>query len=142
MWKVRSTLLPCRTNKLSPHVFVKPDQDAQSLRPPPPLHASSPINMIRLLVLLLLATGCHVAAFAPPSSISSISISKRTSSSITHHHHIIPYDSHSTSSLRLSGAPLEGLSEERKSNLFQSLLRDLQIEGTPLLGCDAKEGKL
>ena len=98
--------------------------------------------MIRLLVLLLLATGCHVAAFAPPSSISSISISKRTSSSITHHHHIIPYDSHSTSSLRLSGAPLEGLSEERKSNLFQSLLRDLQIEGTPLLGCDAKEGKL
>ena len=95
--------------------------------------------MIRLLVLLLLATGCHVAAFAPPSSIS---ISKRTSSSITHH--IIPRHTttHGTSSLRLSDAPLEGLSEERKSNLFQSLLRDLQIEGTPLLGCDAKEGKL
>lgn len=33
--------------------------------------------------------------------------------------------------------PLADLSDERKANLFQSLLRDLQIEGTPLLGCDA-----
>jgi len=35
--------------------------------------------------------------------------------------------------------PVEDLSEERKSNLFQSLLRDLQIEGVPLLGCDADQ---
>jgi len=34
--------------------------------------------------------------------------------------------------------PFAGMSEERKANLFQTLLRDLQIEGTPLLGCDAK----
>mmetsp|Transcript_11677 Transcript_11677/g.25254 ORF Transcript_11677/g.25254 Transcript_11677/m.25254 type:complete len:431 (-) Transcript_11677:99-1391(-) len=34
---------------------------------------------------------------------------------------------------------LEGMSDERKSNLFQSLLRDLQIEGVPLLGCDANQ---
>lgn len=31
------------------------------------------------------------------------------------------------------------LSEERRQNLFQALLRDLQIEGVPLLGCDANE---
>ena len=31
------------------------------------------------------------------------------------------------------------LSEERKANLFQFLLRDLQVEGTPLLGCDARD---
>jgi hypothetical protein len=34
--------------------------------------------------------------------------------------------------------PFAGMSDERKSNLFQALLRDLQIEGTPVLGCDAK----
>jgi hypothetical protein len=31
------------------------------------------------------------------------------------------------------------LSEERRQNLFQALLRDLQVEGVPLLGCDAKQ---
>ena len=45
-----------------------------------------------------------------------------------------------TTSLRLSEEnPLEGMSDERKSNLFQSLLRDLQVEGVPLLGCDADQ---
>ncbi len=29
--------------------------------------------------------------------------------------------------------------EERRSNMFQALLRDLQIEGVPLLGCDANQ---
>lgn len=33
--------------------------------------------------------------------------------------------------------PIADMSEERKANLFQALLRDLQIEGVPLLGCDA-----
>mmetsp|Transcript_9164 Transcript_9164/g.16928 ORF Transcript_9164/g.16928 Transcript_9164/m.16928 type:complete len:435 (-) Transcript_9164:192-1496(-) len=44
-------------------------------------------------------------------------------------------------SLRLADVenPLDGMSDERKSNLFQSLLRDLQIEGVPLLGCDADQ---
>ena len=105
--------------------------------------------MIRLLVVLLLTTGYPVSdAFAPPSSAASVSIiSKRTPPSIpiAHHRHIPHHTTtsiHITSSLHLSDSPLEGLSDERKSNLFQSLLRDMQIEGTPLLGCDAKEGKL
>mmetsp|Transcript_7970 Transcript_7970/g.11371 ORF Transcript_7970/g.11371 Transcript_7970/m.11371 type:complete len:447 (-) Transcript_7970:145-1485(-) len=33
--------------------------------------------------------------------------------------------------------PLAGMTEEQKANLFQALLRDLQIETVPLLGCDA-----
>lgn len=33
--------------------------------------------------------------------------------------------------------PLEEMDQKRKDNLFQCLLRDLQIEGTPLLECDA-----
>jgi hypothetical protein len=33
--------------------------------------------------------------------------------------------------------PVEDLDEQRKKNLFQCLLRDLQIEGVPLLECDA-----
>lgn len=32
---------------------------------------------------------------------------------------------------------IEEMSEERRQNLYQSLLRDLQIEGVPLLECDA-----
>jgi hypothetical protein len=35
--------------------------------------------------------------------------------------------------------PTAGLSEERKTNLFQCLLRDLEVEGVPLLGCDADQ---
>lgn len=33
--------------------------------------------------------------------------------------------------------PLEDMDQSRKENLFQCLLRDLQIEGVPLLECDA-----
>jgi hypothetical protein len=35
--------------------------------------------------------------------------------------------------------PLADLDDERKSNLFSTLLRDLQYEGVPLLGCDADQ---
>jgi len=42
--------------------------------------------------------------------------------------------------VRLSSSdPLEDLDEDRKANLFQCLLRDLQIEGVPLLECDADQ---
>jgi len=41
--------------------------------------------------------------------------------------------------LAQSSNPLDEMSEERKSNLFQFLLRDLEIEGVPLLGCDADQ---
>ena len=34
-------------------------------------------------------------------------------------------------------SPVDELSEERKQNLFQFLLRDLQVEGVPLLGVNA-----
>ena len=34
---------------------------------------------------------------------------------------------------------LREMSEERKANLFQFLLRDLEVEGVPLLGCDADQ---
>lgn len=35
--------------------------------------------------------------------------------------------------------PIADMPEENKANLFQALLRDLQIEGVPLLGCDANQ---
>ena len=34
---------------------------------------------------------------------------------------------------------LDELSEDRKANLFSYLLRDLEVEGVPLLGCDADQ---
>lgn len=34
---------------------------------------------------------------------------------------------------------LDDMSEERRQNLFQALLRDLQIEEVPVLGCDADQ---
>ena len=36
-------------------------------------------------------------------------------------------------------AAVAELDDERRANLFQSMLRDLQIENVPLLGCDARE---
>jgi len=41
--------------------------------------------------------------------------------------------------LRLSDDNPAEWDEERRSNMFQALLRDLQIEGVPLLGCDANQ---
>jgi len=35
--------------------------------------------------------------------------------------------------------PIAEMDEERRQNLFQALLRDLQIENVPLLGCDAHQ---
>lgn len=35
--------------------------------------------------------------------------------------------------------PVDELSDERKANLFSFLLRDLEVEGVPLLGCDADQ---
>jgi hypothetical protein len=39
----------------------------------------------------------------------------------------------------MADSPLSEMDDERKANLFQALLRDLQIEGVPLLGCDANQ---
>ena len=45
----------------------------------------------------------------------------------------------SQSALGLSAEPIDELSEERQANLFQFLLRDLQVEGVPLLEVDAHQ---
>jgi len=46
----------------------------------------------------------------------------------------------STFLLQSSGeAAVAELDDERRANLFQLMLRDLQIENVPLLGCDARE---
>ena len=47
----------------------------------------------------------------------------------------------SKTSLAMSEIPdaLRDMTEERKANLFQFLLRDLEVEGVPLLGCDADQ---
>ncbi|KAL9188517.1 hypothetical protein ACHAXT_006895 [Thalassiosira profunda] len=86
----------------------------------------------RLLAAAVVAAASvsTVAAFAP-SPITRVS----------HQHHPRDVSSATATSLRLADEanPLEGMSDERKSNLFQSLLRDLQIEGVPLLGCDADQ---
>ncbi|KAL3767536.1 hypothetical protein ACHAWU_000199 [Discostella pseudostelligera] len=74
---------------------------------------------------------------------SSVSVSAFTPSTITISRAMMHHPtSITTTSLRLSDTinnPLADMSDERKSNLFQSLLRDLQIEGVPLLGCDANQ---
>ena len=41
--------------------------------------------------------------------------------------------------LEVSPSPVDELSEERKTRLFQYLLRDFQIEGTPLLSVDVTD---
>jgi hypothetical protein len=62
--------------------------------------------------------------------------------------HVVVRDVHRTWGLAASSSadeenpvenPVEQFSEERKQNLFQFLLRDLQVEGVPLLGCDADQ---
>jgi hypothetical protein len=45
----------------------------------------------------------------------------------------------SSSTIEESGDPLDELSAERKANLFQFLLRDLEVEQVPVLGVDATE---
>ena len=76
-----------------------------------------------------------VAGLSCSGSVSAFAPSPITKQ-LTFYHHAPT----TTTSLRLSEEnPLEGMSDERKSNLFQSLLRDLQIEGVPLLGCDADQ---
>jgi hypothetical protein len=92
--------------------------------------AGSRIAVVAVLVVVIIATSSSsVIAFAP-------------SININHHRRMIHNPSiMTTTSFRLSDEinPLDGMSDERKSNLFQSLLRDLQIEGVPLLGCDANQ---
>jgi hypothetical protein len=50
----------------------------------------------------------------------------------------VPPD-HSSTASSSSIDPVDELSDERKAALFQFLLRDLEVEGVPLLGVDATE---
>lgn len=65
-----------------------------------------------------------VSAFAPPSNPTTVHHTNRR----------LP------APLRLADDdPLSDMTDERKANVFQALLRDLQIENVPLLGCDANQ---
>lgn len=86
------------------------------------------IRLLSAVVGLLVSTTASVSAFAP-----SFSVSKR----LSHQPYHAPTP---TTSLQMSEEnPLEGMSDDERSNIFQTLLRDLQIEGVPLLGCDADQ---
>mmetsp|Transcript_32336 Transcript_32336/g.68382 ORF Transcript_32336/g.68382 Transcript_32336/m.68382 type:complete len:438 (-) Transcript_32336:122-1435(-) len=85
-------------------------------------------------VRLLAAIAAAVASSSSSVSVVSAFAPSPFSQRINSRHHV------QSTTLRLADEnPLEGMSDERKSNLFQSLLRDLQIEGVPLLGCDANQ---
>ena len=65
-----------------------------------------------------------------------------------HAHHVHAYDYYAqppplVSPLQSSDSSTDDvvaeLDDDRRANLFQSMLRDLQIENVPLLGCDARE---
>ena len=87
-------------------------------------------TMIRILITTAISTAVAVSAFSP-SQPRRLATTTSSRSSGSHH---VPTVAH-PSPRYSSENPLEGMSEERRSNLFQSLLRDLQIEGVPLLGC-------
>lgn len=73
------------------------------------------------------STGTGTTTTAPPKS----------PSYQTNTYHQNQYNHKSSLSATVDEDPIADLSDERKANLFQSLLRDLQIEDVPLLGCDA-----
>ena len=88
------------------------------------------VRLVATVATAALATA-SVSAFAPPPSLSIIKprIGRYSYSS----------SSSSSSDEGSNYAPTEGMDEDSRSALFQSLLRDLQIEGVPLLGCDAEQ---
>jgi hypothetical protein len=92
------------------------------------------VRLLATIATAALATA-SVSAFAPPSSLSikpRIDRYSSTSSSSS--------SSSSSSDGGSSSTPGGmGMDDDRRSDLFQSLLRDLQIEGVPLLGCDADQ---
>ncbi|CAJ1912226.1 unnamed protein product [Cylindrotheca closterium] len=64
--------------------------------------------------------------------------------SSNHHHHPNVNTAHGTMQRQSQlfaekKNPVDELSEERKENLFQFLLRDMEVEGTPVLACDADQ---
>jgi hypothetical protein len=90
------------------------------------------VRLITTVATAAFATA-SVSAFAPTSSLSIMT-------KIWNSRFIpIPIASSSSSDGGNNSQQLEDMDEDGRSNLFQSLLRDLQIEGVPLLGCDADQ---
>ncbi len=87
--------------------------------------------LFRPLLIAAAAAATAVSAFSPSSIGSSIARRNQQQHQSTGRQSIIP--------LRLSDDNPAEWDEERRSNMFQALLRDLQIEGVPLLGCDANQ---
>jgi hypothetical protein len=65
----------------------------------------------------------------PTNQVKSMDISSKADNSNS--------DSNNSNNDVSNSDPLASMSDERKANLFHALLRDLQIEDTPVLGCDA-----
>lgn len=68
----------------------------------------------------------------PTSSISNF----HSQSPQTLYQHKIHSQHHHQHQLSSSSLPLDEISEEERQNVFRTLLRDLEIEGVPLLGCE------
>ena len=95
----------------------------------------SPTGILFLSIATVLVTAASAfhqpqsaaACFARPAFLSSSSSSSSSSLSILH-------------SSPASGEDVVAeLDDDRRANLYQSMLRDLQIENVPLLGCDARD---
>ena len=95
------------------------------------------VRLVATVATAALATA-SVSAFAPPPSLSIKPRIGRYSSSSSSSSSSLLLRVSSSSTEGSNYAP-EGMDDDRRSSLFQSLLRDLQIEGVPLLGCDADQ---
>lgn len=81
-------------------------------------------------LLIVAAATTTASAFSPSSPIKSVK---------QNHHQQHHSGRQPITPLRLSNDNPAEWDDERRSNTFQALLRDLQIEGVPLLGCDANQ---
>eukprot|EP00980_Cylindrotheca_fusiformis_P029591 scaffold23546_cov220-Cylindrotheca_fusiformis.AAC.2 len=86
------------------------------------------LNILLLLILELLRSQVHSFSVVSVGSNHPPSISKQPTRK-----------SAGFPAFAASPNPVDELSEERRANLFQFLLRDLEVEGVPLLGCDADQ---
>ena len=88
-----------------------------------------------LLLIAVVASGRAITSAFSPSSIrkNNVIIKQSQYRNGRQQPIIIP------TTLRLSEENPAEWPEDRRSAMFQTLLRDLQIEGVPLLGCDANQ---
>jgi hypothetical protein len=87
-------------------------------------------DALRVILTLFAYGACH-AFTSPVTDVRSAAASRRPGD--------LKWTGNSPLSLTGDSEGLDELSEERKANLFQFMLRDLQVEGVPLLGVDASQ---